>query len=553
MNPELSKIQSSNIALSPLITKALKKKPAKPLGERKKAVRRQELMVLLGNACVVSSGMSVSLPSVSLPQLTSPDDIYQLNTEEISWFASINSMACPIGGLIVGYLMDRFGRKNTMLLTNVVGLIGWVLLVTAPYQSARHAIFLQLLLGRFISGLMMGAVLSPIGSYSAEISLPRIRGRLILGTSIAIATGILTMYVLGLIIRNQFQMVCIISAIYQCVAFCCILPMPESPSWLLQKGYAEKARKSLKYFRGLSENDNTTYDEFENELALIKKTSDQSRADAANESLLQVIRAREVYKPLIMMIGFFFFQQFSGIVIIIVFAAQIATSAGVSADPMLVAVFVGIARIVTTFFMSTIFERWGRRPAGMLSAAGMTVCMFLLAANGWWPVIGESFALLPIICIVLHIIFSTLGLLTLPFLMISEVFPQRVRGSANGVTLFVGLTFSFSVVKLYPTIESLIGTPNSFFGFGFISLLGLVFIIFVVPETKGRTLLEIENYFRTGRRVTNAQVARRQSQIVMEVAQGVYSSQFELDEVIMRLSKVHEDCEANENELISAK
>ncbi|XP_053964931.1 facilitated trehalose transporter Tret1-like [Anastrepha ludens] len=544
MNPELSKIQSSNLALSPLIAKALKKKPTKPLGERTKAVRRQELMVLLGNACVVSSGMSVALPSVSLPQLTSIDDIYQLSTEEISWFASINSMACPIGGLIVGYLMDRFGRKNTMLLTNLVGLLGWALLVTAPFQSSRDLIFIQLLLGRFVSGLMMGAALSPVGSYSAEISLPRIRGRLILGSSIAIATGILLMYVLGFFIRNHFQLICLISAIYQFISFCCVLPIPESPSWLLQQGYSEKARKSLKYFRGLSSADNTTYDEFEKELALIKKTSDQSRADAENESLLQAIRAREVYKPLIMMIGFFFFQQFSGIVIVIVFASQIATSAGVSADPMLVAIFVGIARIITTFFMSTIFERWGRRPAGMLSATGMTIAMFLLAANGWWPILGETFALLPVICIVLHIIFSTLGLLTLPFVMISEVFPQRIRGSANGFTLFVGLTFSFSVVKLYPTVESLIGTPNSFFGFGFISLLALVFIVFAVPETKGRTLLEIENYFRTGRRVTNAQVARRESQIAMEVAAGVYSSQYELDEVIMRLSKVHEDCEA---------
>ncbi|XP_069964487.1 facilitated trehalose transporter Tret1-2 homolog [Bactrocera oleae] len=519
MNPELSKIDGSTLVLSPLITKALKKKPIKPLGERKKAVRRQQLMVLLGNTCVVAAGMSVALPSGSLSQLTSKDDIYQLTTEESSWFASINSMACPLGGLIVGYLMDRFGRKNTMLLTNVVGIIGSALLATATYQTSRDALFVQMLIGRFVSGLMMGAALSPIGSYSAEISLPRMRGRLILGTSIAISTGILLMYVMGFLIRNQFQLICLISAIYQCIAFCCVLPMPESPSWLMQKGLAEKARKSLKYFRGLSENDKTTYDEFEKELAMIKKNSDQSREATESESLVQAIRSPEVYKPLIMMMGFFFFQQFSGIDIVIVFAAQIATSAGVAADPMLVAIFVGIARIITTFFMGTIFERWGRRPAGVFSATGMTVCMLLLAANGWWPVIGEYLPLLPIICIVLHIIFSTLGLQTLPFFMISEVFPQRVRGSANGFTLFVGLTFSFAVVKLYPSVEALIGTPNSFAGFGLISLLGLVFIIFVVPETKGRTLLEIENYFRTGRCVTNAQVARRQSQIAMEVAE----------------------------------
>ncbi|XP_004520679.1 facilitated trehalose transporter Tret1-2 homolog [Ceratitis capitata] len=539
---ELVKLQNGNTTHQVLIVKGLDKtKPPKPLGERKKAVLRQELMVLLGNTCVVASGMSVALPSVSLAQLTDPNDIYNLNTEESSWFASINSMACPLGGLLVGYLMDRIGRRNTMLCTNCVGIVGLLLLVTAPSHSTRDAIYIQLLVGRFLCGLMIGLSLSPIGSYSAEISLPRIRGRLIMGTSIAIACGILFMYLLGYFIRNNFKLISIISVVYQCFAFCCCLPMPESPSWLLQKGYEERARKSLKYFRGLSKNDNNIYEEFETELALIKKNSDLSRSAAANESLLQAIRAPEVYKPLIMMIGLFFFQQCSGIVVVIVFAAQIATRAGVSADPLLVAVFVGVARIVTTFFMGAIFEKWGRRPAGIVSAAGMTVCMLILAANGWWPAIGQHVPLLPVVAIVLHIIFSTMGLLTLPFFMISEVFPQRVRGSANGFTLCIGLLFSFSVVKLYPTMETLIGTANSFAFFGAISLLGVAFIYFIVPETKGRSLLEIENYFRTGRKVSNAEVARRQSQIAMEEAAGIYRSDLELNEVFLKLSKVDDE------------
>ncbi|XP_036331348.1 facilitated trehalose transporter Tret1-2 homolog [Rhagoletis pomonella] len=546
---DLVKLQNGSPAHKVLIVTGLDKtKPPKPLGESKKAVLRQELMVILGNTCVVAAGMSAALPSVSLGQLTNPNDIYNLNTEESSWFASINSMACPIGGLMVGYLMDRIGRKNTMLCTNFVGIIGLVLLATAPYQSTRDAIYIQLLMGRFFCGLLIGLCLSPIGSYAAEISMPRIRGRLIMGTSIAIASGILLMYLLGYFIRNNFKLISIISVVYQCFAFCCCLPMPESPSWLMQKGYDERARKSLKYFRGLSSKDNKIYEEFENELALIKKNSDLSRTAAANESLLQAIRAPEVYKPLIMMIGFFFFQQCSGIVVVIVFAAQIATRAGVAADPLLVAVFVGVARIITTFFMGMIFDRWGRRPAGIVSATGMTICMLLLAANGWWPVIGEHLPLLSAICIILHIIFSTMGLLTLPFFMISEVFPQRVRGSANGCTLCIGLFFSFSVVKLYPTMEAAIGTANSFAFFGMISLLGVAFIVFIVPETKGRTLLEIEEYFRTGRRVTNAEVARRQSQIALEEAAGIYRSDVELNEVFLKLSKVDEADDKNANE-----
>lgn len=233
-------------------------------------------------------------------------------------------------------------------------------------------------------------------------------------------------------------------------------------------------------------------------MAQIKRTSDISRSSAESESLLQAVKAPEVYKPLLLMIGFFAFQQGSGVVVVVVYAVQIATLAGVSIDPRLCAVLVGVARIITTFFMSTIFERFGRRPAGIVSASGMTLCMLLLAASGWFPEAFEKVAILPVVCIVLHIVFSTMGLLTLPFFMISEVFPQRVRGSASGFSVSCGLLISFAVIKLYPAMESALGTAGLFAFYGVISLIAVFFIYFLIPETKGRTLLEIEEYFRSG-------------------------------------------------------
>uniref|UniRef100_A0A0K8VDT8 Major facilitator superfamily (MFS) profile domain-containing protein n=1 Tax=Bactrocera latifrons TaxID=174628 RepID=A0A0K8VDT8_BACLA len=153
---ELVNLHNDSSAQKVSIVNGLDKiKPPKPLGERRKAVLRQELMVLLGNTCVVASGMSVALPSVSLAQLTDPNDIYHLNTEESSWFASVNSMACPLGGLLVSYLMDRIGRRNTMLCTNFVGIIGLLLIVFAPHQTTRDAIYIQLLAGRFLCGKLL--------------------------------------------------------------------------------------------------------------------------------------------------------------------------------------------------------------------------------------------------------------------------------------------------------------------------------------------------------------------------------------------------------------
>ncbi|TDG39025.1 hypothetical protein AWZ03_014553 [Drosophila navojoa] len=484
-----------------------RKESSLPLGERHLAVLRQELMVFLGNSGVLGSGMVVSMPSVTLNQLTDETQPFWLNKDEASWFASINNMACPLGGLMVSYFLDRIGRKYTILLTNVIGLIGWLLLATSFLHTNRDIIYAQMLVGRAFGGMMIGMFVSPVGVYSAEISLPRIRGRLILGTSIGLASGILLMYLLGYFIRHNVVLIASISCGYQLAATLLVMPMPESPSWLLQKGRIELARRSLRYFRGLHRRDDDCVPEFEAELTQMKMTADNSRDTAASESMSQAIRRPEVYKPLLMMIGFFGFQQACGVVVIIVYAVQIAQRAGVTIDPVLVAVMLGVARIITTFFMSTIFEKWGRRAAGIFSASGMGICMLFLATGGWCPSTVGTWSWLPVVCIVAHIVFSTMGMLTLPFIMISEVFPQSVRGSASGISVFFGMILAFICLKIYPNMEALLGTSNLFAFYAVVSFLAAVFIYICVPETRGRTLIEIEEHWRMGRRGRRAQRA----------------------------------------------
>lgn len=160
-------------------------------------------------------------------------------------------MACPLGGLLVSFFLDRIGRKYTIMLTNLFGLVGWLLLATSFMHEDRDYRYAQMLVGRAFGGVMIGMFVSPVGVYSAEISLPRIRGRLILGTSIGLASGILLMYLLGYFIRHNVLLIASISCAYQLAATLLVLPMPESPSWLLQKGRVERATRSLRYFRGL--------------------------------------------------------------------------------------------------------------------------------------------------------------------------------------------------------------------------------------------------------------------------------------------------------------
>ncbi|XP_055921267.1 facilitated trehalose transporter Tret1-2 homolog [Eupeodes corollae] len=489
----------SGIGLPPSsrLSVAASKEQDKPLGERKKAVLRQTLMVIFANSGVIGSGLAVAMPAVTLKQFQDENEQIYLNPSEASWYASINTMACPLGGMLVGYLLDKIGRKRTMLVNNVIGIIGWALIAGA-FQKDKDSAFIQILIGRFISGIMIGLFCSPTGVYAAEITLPKIRGKLLLGTAVGLSLGILSMYILGYFIRDSWRLISTICLCYQILCFLLVTPMPESPSWLMQKGRSEESRKSLKFFRGIDKNDNTTYEEFEAEFSQIKKTS-QIAADDGKQSLLTSIKEPEVYKPLLIMLGMFFFQQFSGVVVVVVYAVQIAVTAGVKMDPLLCAIFVGLGRILTTCCLGYILETWGRRPAGMVSGSGMATCMLLIAASSWFPVILDHAPFLPAVCIVLQFMFSTMGLLTLPFYMISEVYPQKVRGVASGMTVCIGLIMSFLVLKIYPSMVDVMGNENVFAFYGLVSLLAVFYIYFILPETKGKSLLEIEEYFKTGK------------------------------------------------------
>ncbi|XP_067634128.1 facilitated trehalose transporter Tret1-like [Eurosta solidaginis] len=398
-----------------------------PLGEQSLAVRRQTLMVFLGNFGLLSTGMALGMPTVTMRQLTDPNELVHLSESQASWFASINTLSCPLGGLVSGILLDKFGRKCTLIVLNVIALFAWLLMAFAVEDDA-DVVFIQLLISRFFIGVTMGMSIAPVGVYSAEISLPRIRGRLILGSSISTATGILVIYLLGYFIRKDWQLIAILCCAYQFLALRCVIPMPESPSWLVSKGRIAEAKQALNYFRGLEKSSEITNAEVQAEFDLLQK-SIQLVDGVKKPPFLECLRQPEVYKPLLILMGLFAFQQLTGIFVVIVYAVQISQEAGVNIDPFMSAIFVGLGLVVTTCIMPVILERWGRRRSGLVSALGMCVCMCFLVGQSWISLL-RSIPYLSVLAIIAFIVLSTFGLNTLPFFMICELFPQKVRGAA---------------------------------------------------------------------------------------------------------------------------
>ncbi|ALC40834.1 CG4607 [Drosophila busckii] len=475
---------------------------AKPLGEQFRAVRRQTLMVIFANMGVLSTGLSLALPTVALTQLTSETEPAHLSKTEASWFASINTLSCPLGGLLSGFLLDRIGRKYTLYVLNILGIISWAMLGTATgNEDSLMSFSSQLLVSRFIIGLVMGLASAPSGVYAAEISLPKIRGSLILGTSISVALGITVLYCIGYFIRDDFRLIALICCGYQIVALLCVFFCVESHSWLLSKRRVEEAKKSLNYFRGLERTTHLTHPEVLAEFNLLQKSLQLPVGETKKASFLSNLRLPEVYKPLFILMGLFAFQQLSGIFVIIVYAVQISTKTDNSIDPFMCAVLIGVARVLTTCPMGYVLEKWGRRLAGLISTFGMCFSMLLLAGHGYFEFLRLPY--FTVAAIVGFIILSTLGLYTLPFFMISELFPQKVRGPASGITVAVGMFFAFLCIKTYPDMQSSIGMSNCFLVFAAMSFLAMLFIYWTLPETRGLTLLQIEQQFRSKTKTIN--------------------------------------------------
>lgn len=468
----------------------------KPLGEQNRAIKRQATMVILGNLGVISTGMALGLPTITKTAMTDITQTVFMSASQFTWFASMNLFSAPFGGLLSGFLLDKLGRKKTIYTMNIMALLSWGLMALASSENS-DSMFIQLMVSRVLVGISSGLSSAPVGVYSAEISTPKIRGRLILGTSISVALGITLIYGLGYFIREDWRLISLICCAFEIFTLLCVIPLPESPSWLISKSRLAEARKSLNFFRGLDKKPVITHPEILTEFNLLQKNI-QLAEGQKKPSFLALLKLPEVYKPLLILMGLFFFQQITGIFVVIVYAVQIATEAGVTIDPFMCAIMIGLARVITTCCMGYILEKWGRRRSGLISAAGMAICMILLAVHeqSWL----QSIPYLPVIAIVAFIILSTLGLFTLPFFMISEVFPQSVRGPASGLTIAFGTFVAFICIKTYPGLKDVIGKEYCFVMYAVTALLAVIFIYVYLPETRGRSLLEIEEEFRSGKK-----------------------------------------------------
>jgi sugar porter (SP) family MFS transporter len=386
---------------------------------------------------------------------------------------SVVLIGCMFGAGLAGPISDRIGRRRFMLISAVLFLVSAVG-CALPRTITAFVIF------RFIGGLGIGsaAVLSPL--YIAEVAPARVRGALVSVNQLAIVTGILLAYFVNWMFAgvgpSNWRWMFGLGAVPSIFFFLLLLRVPESPRWLVKNGREDEARTVL-----------TRADTAEAAAVGIREIKDTL---ALEEGSFRELFSPAFRRPLLIAIVLAIFQQITGINAILYYAPRIFEGAGFARMSAIgQSTIVGLVNMLFTVVAIVLADKVGRRPLLLVATGGMGVSLVLLGAAFKFPFLPAS-ALLFIILLYIAFFASAMG--PLVWVVMAEIFPIKVRGSAMGLATLILWFADFLVTLTFPIISDRFHPATAFWIYAAMCGLDLVFMWFYLPETKGRTLEEIE-------------------------------------------------------------
>ncbi|HEY0387895.1 MAG TPA: sugar porter family MFS transporter [Gaiellales bacterium] len=383
-------------------------------------------------------------------------------------------LGAALGAVISGYLADRIGRRRTKMLSGCVYTVA--ALACAFAQSAN-----ELIAARCVLGLSVGTASFVSPMYIAELAPKRIRGGLVSFNQLMIVLGILAAYIVNFSltgVSDNWRWMLGIGAIPGVALAVGMFMMPESPRWLAEKGRDDDAREALQRARRT--------DDVDEELDEIHEVSSQT-------GRLSDIFSGAVRPMLVVGMGLAIFQQIVGINTVIYYAPTILSFTGKStAGAIGQTVFIGVTNLVFTVIAILLLDRLGRRVFLLVGTAGLTVGLVLLGLFFHSSSLQQNQSWLALAALIIYIASFAMGLGPVFWLMISEIFPLTVREPAMAACTVANWTFNFLVSFTFLSLTTGIGKAGTFWLYAGIGVVAFLFFLFKVPETKGRTLEQIE-------------------------------------------------------------
>jgi len=393
-----------------------------------------------------------------------------------------------VGAIACGPLSDRFGRRKIVILAALVFAVGAVAAALAPGAAF-------LVGARVVLGLAVGLASVVVPLYLAEISPPDVRGTLVTLNQLMITVGILAAYLANYALAGAeaWRWMLGLALVPSVILGFGMIFLPESPRWLVTRGKVDNARSVLGSIRDSGSVDKEIRDIQEME----------SREDAGWRELL----APWVRPMIVVVVLLNFLGQASGINTVIYFAPTILESTGLGAAASILAtVGVGVVNVVMTVVGMSLVDRAGRKTLLLAGLVGMIVSLGLLGLAFALPALSGAISLLAVACLLIYIASFAVSIGVIIFLIPPEILPLKVRGSAMSIGLMVNWSSNFVIATAFLPLISAIGRPGTFWLFGVMCIVFWLFTYFFVPETKGRSLEQIERDLRNRTTVSGARV-----------------------------------------------
>ncbi len=405
---------------------------------------------------------------------------FGLSTFQQELVVSVVLVGAATGALTGGRLADLFGRRFMLIITALIFIAGAIVCAGAPSLNF-------LVIGRLIVGLGIGFATSTVPIYISEVSPPQARGWQVSLFQLAITIGILAAYVVDYIYTQSggWRWMLGLAVVPGAILGLGMIGMPESPRWLAEHGHSDLARQVLARVRGT---DNVEPEWLEIQQTLAHRGERGRFADLFSPS---------TRTALLIGVGLAIFQQVTGINTVIYYAPLIVRSAGIptASGAILATAGIGLVNVLMTIVAMWLIDRMGRRPLLLIGIGGMIFSLAVLGFVFRGPA-GGTLAWLAVITLMVYVASFAISLGPIFWLLIAEIYPLRIRGIAEGTAAGVNWAFNFLVSFTFLTLLESLGTSLTFWLYATLAIASWLFSYYLVPETKGRTLEEIEQSFR---------------------------------------------------------
>ncbi|XP_073999738.1 facilitated trehalose transporter Tret1-like isoform X2 [Rhodnius prolixus] len=430
---------------------------------------------------VIVLGTSLGWPSPVLVKLRESGQPMSLTDEQVSWMVSLLYVGNLASPLPAGLLMDKFGRKHSLLYLAIIPLVAWTIILYAvnPYM---------LYFARFLTGIWSGTVSTITPMYLAEISQPKIRGALSTFVQIMTNIGVILEYIVGPYV--SYKNLAIISGSLPVAFILTFWYMPESQYWQLMHNRKFYAAKNLAWLRGF---DNVA--DVKEEIEIISVAVQEEMKN--KRSLRALVQTKGNRRALLIVEALATMQRMSGISALMAYSSITLPEPGAGRlSPNDCVIVMGLVWVVCVFIATIFVDSVGRKPLLFLSSIGCSIAMLFASL---WFLLNDNTSInvtdyywIPFASFLLYGLCFSIGLGPIASTMQGELFPTNIKATASGITSVILALTSFIMNKIYHTIAYHIGMYFNYLIFSIASLTSAVFVLMYVIETKGKTLAQIQ-------------------------------------------------------------